>query len=81
MNTYIELRPGEQWRDVADAFTSYCTRELRLDQCAFEEGDAARAPQDGKRYAAIYIRQHSSFLNTHLLDWAYSQHRAFKPWG
>ena len=74
LTSYIELRAGERWRDVADAFMTYCARELCLDQCGCHEGDADGAPSDGKRYAAILIPEHSAFLHAHLREWASKEH-------
>ncbi len=79
LTSYIELRAGERWRDVADAFMTYCARELRLDRCGCHEGDADGAPSDGKRYAAISIPEHSAFLHTHLREWASKEHRTITP--
>lgn len=52
ITSYIEMRPGEQWRDVTGAFLTYCAMEVKLDRCGCHEGDADGAPSDGKRYAA-----------------------------
>ena len=74
--SYIEMRVGEQWQDVAGAFMTYCAREMKLDRCGCHEGEPDGAPSDGKRYAALSIPDHSLFLLTHLLDWASGERRA-----
>ena len=72
--SYIEMREGEQWQDVAGGFMSYCAREIKLDRIGCHNADGA--PSDGKRYAAISIPDHSVVLLTHLREWACRERRA-----
>jgi hypothetical protein len=74
---HVEMREDEDWRDVADAFMKYCLAEKNLAAGGCHEGDPIPV-SDGRRYAAISIPDHSSFLIDHLHEWAARERRDIK---
>jgi hypothetical protein len=66
---HVEMREGEQWSDVAEAFLTWCFREKGKRNAGCHEGDPIVSP-DQKRYAAISIPDHTPDLVNHLFEWA-----------
>ncbi len=66
---HIEMREGERWEDVAQAFMEWCLREKRVVRGGCHEGNVTASP-DGRQYAAIAIPDHSTDLLLLLHEWA-----------
>ena len=75
---HVELRPGEQWRDVTEAFMKFCSESKAVTKGGCHEGDPVPT-SDGRRYAAIAIPDHSAFLIDYLEDWALRENRQIHP--
>jgi hypothetical protein len=73
--SYVEMREGEEWQDVARAFLMWCTHHKRVVNAGCHEGDSG-GPSDGRRYAAISIPDHSPALLNYLREWATSDGRS-----
>lgn len=73
----VEMREGEGWAEVADAFMRWCVQEKKLVRGGCHEGDAV-AFSDGRRYAAISIPDHSLALVAFLHEWAAREGRAIR---
>jgi hypothetical protein len=67
--SHVEMRHGEQWADVSGAFILWCVNEKGVTKAGCHEGDPV-APNDGRRYAAISIPDHSPELASYLGEWA-----------
>jgi hypothetical protein len=74
---HVEMREGERWDDIADAFMGWCLREKQLTSGGCCEGDAI-TPSDGRRYAAINMPDHSPHLVELLYEWALREGRTIK---
>lgn len=70
---YVEMRDGERWQDVAEAFMLWCHQQRQVATGGCHQGDAG-GPADG-RYAAVSIPDHSPDLVGHLREWAASEGR------
>jgi hypothetical protein len=75
LTKYVEMREGERWKDVAEAFLRWCDQHKGMTTGGRHEGDAG-GPADGRRYAALSIPHHSATLADHLSEWAISEGRA-----
>ena len=58
---HVELRDGESWADVADAFMAWCLQEKKVARGGCHQGDPVLS-DDGRRYATIAIPDLISFL-------------------
>jgi hypothetical protein len=74
LTTYVEMRNGERWQDVAGAFMLWCHQRQQLADGGCHEGDSG-GPADGRRYAAISTPDHSLALAGYLREWAASEGR------
>lgn len=75
---YVEMREGEEWRDVADRFMEFCLTEKKVTNGGCHEGDPMPV-KAGIRYAAISIPDHSAVLIDCLYEWAKITARAIFP--
>ena len=62
---HVEMREGEEWRDVVDSFMRYCIAEKKLGTGGCHEGNSIPVA-GGRRYAAISVAEHSSFFMDYL---------------
>jgi hypothetical protein len=74
LTTYVEMRDGEEWQEVAGAFMLWCQQQRQVVRGGCHEGDAG-GPTDGRRYAAVSIPDHSPSLVVFLREWAASEGR------
>ena len=72
---HVEMRAGEHWADVAQAFMEWCFREKKLGRGGCHEGDPVLS-SEGHRYAAISFPDHSPDLAILLDEWAAQEGRA-----
>jgi hypothetical protein len=74
LTTYVEMRDGERWQDVAGAFLVWCHRHKEVAAGGCHQGDPG-GPADGRRYAAVSIPDHNPALAGLLREWAVSESR------
>jgi hypothetical protein len=72
---HVEMREGERWEDVAQAFLQYCLKEKQVVCGGCHEGDSVAAT-DARLYATISIPDHSPGLLSFLHEWAAREGRA-----
>lgn len=72
---HVEMRHGERWADVVDAFMLWCLNAKGVTNAGCHEGDAFTS-EDGSRYAAISIPDHGLDLAGYLSEWAAREGRA-----